>query len=65
MAARVLTLSQLRALRRKERKRLRESREKDFGKGRVTHSSETDDALSRVLLLDELIDGDLELEGGE
>lgn len=56
MAAQQLTVAQLKALRKTERKRLDECREKDFAKGRVTHSAATDDALSRLLLLDQLIE---------
>lgn len=63
MATRVnITVAQLLALRKKERKRLDECREKDFAKGRVTHSAATDDALSRMLMVDELLD---ELEGAD
>lgn len=57
-----ITRAQLRAKLRAETKRLRECRDRDFGKGRVTHSAATDDALSRVLLLEELLAGELELE---
>lgn len=57
MPAAVYTVAQLRAMRKKERERLEECRGKDFAKGRVTHSAATDDSLSRLLLLDELIEG--------
>ena len=56
MAGATLTAAQLREMRKKERARLEEQREKDFTRGRVTHSAATDDALSRLLLLDELLE---------
>lgn len=62
MSANSYTPSQLKALRKKEAQRLSECRERDFKKGRVTHSAETDDSLSRLLLLDQLLDGSFELE---
>lgn len=51
-----ITPRQLRALLKRERKRLNDCRESDFKKGRVNHSAATDDALSRYLLLEELLD---------
>lgn len=62
MATKNLTVAHLAALHKKERARLQEAREKDFAKGRVTHSAATDDALSRMLMVDELL---AELEGAE
>lgn len=60
-----LSPAKLRELRHKERKRLEECRTADFKKGRVTHSAATDDALSRFLLLDELLSDDNQQEGSE
>jgi hypothetical protein len=62
MATKNLPLAELLKLRTLERKRLDEYRQKDFERGRVTHSAATDDALSRMLLVDDLI---TELEEGE
>ena len=57
-----VTAAQLLAYRKKEAQRLQECRERDFQSGRVTHSAATDDSLSRLLLLDELLENKLELE---
>lgn len=57
--------AKLRELRQKERKRLEECRDADFRKGRVTHSAATDDALSRFLLLDDLLSGSAAAEKEE
>lgn len=51
-----ITPGQLRSLIKKERNRLNEYRDADFKKGRVNHSAATDDALSRLLLLQELLE---------
>ena len=46
-----------------EMKALREAMRVDFEEHRVNHGAETRYRLARYLLLDELINGDLELEG--
>lgn len=58
-----ITLADIKKLRKREAQRLSECRDADFKKGRVTHSAATDDSLSRLLLLDELLEGAFELEG--
>ncbi len=40
-----------------EKKRLRDRREKDFEENRARSSAASEDALSRVLMLEDLLDG--------
>lgn len=63
MATKTIELSELRRDLKRERDRLRQCRRDDYKQKRVNYSAETHDALSRVLLLEDLIEGTLELEG--
>lgn len=62
------TKNKLVELRQLERNRLQDFRKLDFKMGRVNHSAATDDALSRLLLLEQLIEGTVDafyLESGD
>lgn len=58
-----VTHAELRSKRDKEMADLRAALREDFDKGRVNHGARTRYVLARVLLLDELLDSKLELEG--
>lgn len=61
MAANSITGKELTQLREAEMRALREAMQDDFDKGRVNHGAATRYRLARVLLLDELLEGKLEL----
>lgn len=52
-----LEVSDVRRVLKHEKKRLRACREKDFEDNRARSSAATEDALSRVLMIEELLDG--------
>lgn len=62
----------VRAVLKQEKRKLRDARERDFKDNRARFSAATEDAVSRVLMLEELLDGSaatsadgsLNLEGG-
>lgn len=58
----------VRAVLKREKKKLNEHRARDLEKNRARFSAGTEDAVSRVLMLEELLsageDGTLDLEGG-
>ena len=62
---------QVRAVLKAEKRKLRENRARDFKDNRARFSAATEDAVSRVLMLEELLDGSapgednaLDLQGG-
>lgn len=57
-----LSIAALRKLLKEERQKLRECRKKDFEENRARYSAASEDAVSRVLVLEELLELD-ELEG--
>lgn len=62
MASRTITESELKALRKRESEKLSQSMREDFEAHRVNLSARSLNALYRVLLLDELLEGTFELE---
>jgi hypothetical protein len=54
------TRAQIRGILKREKKLLKERRAKDFEDNRARYSAATEDAVSRVMMLEDLLEGDLE-----
>ncbi len=60
-----IAVATIRNVLKNERKKLRERRQKDFDQNRARSSYATENAIARVLVLEELLDGSITGKSGE